>query len=638
MRCVALLTFLCLAAGLAPAAELIPRAAGLLKDRPRLFLRPHDTPLAVSLRQLRSGPQDAEYRTLLNQLRDLKSNAACQALVYLLTGDEPAAELAVGRLRAWNAPQGKSSSDPFRVYFGCLEMALAYDWLHAYPGFSAAAKYDLRNRVFPLADAGCRHGEDHVFHNYVWMWNSGAMLWALAALGDDPRCDRLFEVLRDRFNRQLFSAMQYLDGEPGDAIGYWSFYCQQPCLQVLLAVQSAFGGDVLGMLRREQGNWLSRQLDNLVFSVTPDMSLVHWGDVVPGRNGTATCDMAGDIDALTWALKSPSGAHLGRWLAGKRGAERFRGDSALFYFLYTRHLDVAPATPPLAMLAGARHGGQLLARSGWDDGATLVGLRATDFYGQHHHLDQGSFVIHRNGPLALDTGRYLRVGGPQKETACHNTLLLAGEGQRLQRFQSAATLDGFLARLPRGLETGDILFYRDTPEWVAVAAQFGQAYRPDQVKSCVRQLLFVRPGTVVIVDRLVAPEGSVLPEVQWLLHVPEKPQVDEGGVVASNGRSWIRCRSLMPAGVRPRVEEGLGTPGRWSADGRAQTIATYRVIDGYPAGQGLLLAHVLDVGDGLRPTAASVPKIEQDGQAVTLRLGVKTYVFSASPEFSVSSP
>jgi hypothetical protein len=371
------------------------------------------------------------------------------------------------------------------------------------------------------------------------------------------------------------------------------------------------------------------------------MRFVPWGDIVAGANGGTTHEMAAKIDALTWALRSPSGAFLSRWLAEKRGLDRFHGDTAIFYFLYTRHLDVKPATPPLAVLAvlaGGKQGGHALMRSDWSDAATVVGFRATDYFGQHLHLDQGSFVIYRNGLLALDAGRYQRVGGEQMRTDAHNTLLLGGEGQRRLGYQSAATLDAFTQRLGKGLETGDIPFYKHAGQWTAVAGQFAQAYSPEVIQSCVRQLLFVRPGTVTVVDQLAAPEGKSLPEVRWLLQGPGQPEIDGATATANNGKSYLRCRALVPGAGRPQVEPSYRTPaGANSSSGNPATIDTSRVIFAYEGKPRLVLVHVLDVGDGKPAAAAPEVKIEMDAKAIRLRLDGKTYSFSAALPFDVST-
>ncbi|MGA2035678.1 MAG: hypothetical protein ABSG68_25805, partial [Thermoguttaceae bacterium] len=339
---------LALAWAAAAAAELVPPADGIKRDRPRLLLRPAETPYAVSLQQLKALPRDHDFQQMLERLDGLKPpSAAALALVYHLTGRAEAAERTLAVLRSWRMPDDpKAINDPFYVYATLSDVALAYDWLHVYPGFDGAAQAAVRRKLEPLAENALKVGNDHVFHNYTWMFNSGAMLWALATAGEDPAADRLYAGLRGRFNGQLFRAMKYLEGSNGDAAGYWWRYCQHYSLLVLLATQSAFESDVVGAIRREDGDWLNRQLDYLVLSVLPDMRFIPWGDIVAGPNGGVTHEMAGRIDALTWALRSPHGAYLSHWLAEKRGLERFHGETAIYYFLYTRNLAVKPAAPP----------------------------------------------------------------------------------------------------------------------------------------------------------------------------------------------------------------------------------------------------------------------------------------------------
>ncbi len=623
--------------------DLIPPATGLKQNRPRLLLRPLQTPYAISLPQLKSLPHDADYQSLLRQLENLRPpRAAALALVYHLTGKNEAADRAVALMNSWRSPRDKKAmNDPFNVYFTCIDLALAYDWLHDYPAFDEAAKADLRRRVQPLVENAFALGNDHVFHNYIWMFNGGAMLWALATAGEDSASDQLLAGLTDRFNHQLFRAMEYLDGANGDSAGYWWLYCEDSAVLVLLAAQSAFETDVMGTLRREHGDWLNRQLEFLVQSVLPDMRFAPWGDIVAGPNGGVTREMAAKIDAQTWALRSPHGAYLSQWLAAKRVLKRWESETAMFYFLYTRHLDVPPATPPLAMFAGTKQGGNVLMRSGWDDGATVVGFRCTDFFGQHHHLDQGSFFIYRNGMLALDAGLYRHVAGSQMNTDAHNTLLLGDEGQRSQRYQSASTLEAFTQRLPKGLETGDILFYRDAGEWTAVAGQFAQAYRPEVVQSCVRQLLFLRPGTVLVVDQLAAPAGKSLPEVRWLLHVPARPMIDGSTVTAFNPRSYLRCRALEPESAL-QIENSYSTPaGPSSSTGNPSMVDTSRVSFAYPGKPRMTLIHALEMGDGNSQTLPAPIEIKTLGNtdvespAIVVQADGRTFEFSTASPFEI---
>ena len=629
---------LCLAAWGLAAASPLPEAAGIKHDRPRLLLRPAPTPYAISLDQLRALPRDRDYARMLEQIENLAPpRAAALALAYRLAGRTATADRAAALLAAWRPPE-KAGDDPFTVYSTLFDMALAYDWLHGYAGFDGRARADLRRRLQPLAERAFKLGNDHVFHNYTWMYNGGAMLWALAAAGEDRAADELLEGLRARFNGHLFRAMEHLEGSNGDSAGYWWLYCQPIATLVVAAAQSAFETDVVGAIRRAHGDWLGRQLEYLALTVLPDLRFAPWGDIVAGPNGGATHEMADKIDMLAWALRSPTGAFLSRRIAEKRGLARFHGETGIFYFLYTRHLAVEPAPPPLAVLAGGKGGGHVLMRSDWSDGATVVGFRCTDYFGQHNHLDQGSFFVYRNGWLALDAGTYQRVGGSQAGTDAHSTLLFGGEGQRRQGYQSAATLEEFTQRLPSGLETGDLPFYRHAGAWTAAAGDFARAYSPEVVRSCVRQILFARPGTIVIIDRLAAPEGKSLPEVRWLLQTPAAPRIEGGTVIALNAAGYLRCRSLAPDGPAPAVEDSYRTPaGPTSPGGNPTFIDASRVVFSYPGKPSLTLAHVLEVGDGTPAPPARDVAVRIDPLGTKVSIGGRTFAFSAAPPYEISS-
>jgi len=607
-------------AGLWRAAELIPPLAQIKTDRPRVLLRPKASPWAISLPELQAIPKDEAFRRLLAQLRGERS-ASAQAMVWLLTGEKAAADKAIAAMRAYRYREGV---DTFHVYFTLSQFGLAYDWLYHYEGFTREIKAEVRGNVLPLAEHGFAVTNDHMFHNYIWMSAGGVALWALATAGEDGRSDQLFEKIRQRFDSGLFPAWKYLDGLPSEPMGYWSLYVLSPGVLTVLGAQSAFESDLVGTIRDSDGDWLNRHFENLIHSTLPDMRYIPWGDLQSGPNGGVTCEMAGIIDALTWATKSAHGAYFSDWLAKKRGLARFYGDTAIFYMLYTTQRRTTPAAPALSFLAGNNQSGHFIARSSWEDGATVVSFTATDHFGDHHHYDQGSFVIYRNGLLAVDPPVYRQVRGPQQRTDVHNTLLLGGQAQRPVRGQWFKTVEEFQKNLKGGrqLETGDILFHREAGAWAAVAGQFAQAYSPDLVQSCVRQLLYVRPGTVVAVDQLIPPEGRSLPEVQWLLQVPKPPTVEGPGVWASNGKSWLRCRTLFPGGSNPTVEP---TP-----------VNTHRVSFGYKAAGPLKVVHLIETGDGAEPEKAADATVRELDKAIAVTLGGATFLFSTQAPFAVT--
>jgi len=623
--------------GAAPRRDgIMPAAPELKADRPRLLLRPEPTPCAVSLAELRAIPRDAEFDAMLGRLRAEKS-AACQALAWRLTGDRAAAEAALARMRGFKPPE---KPDSFDVFFRLRELALAYDWLGGYEGFGADVRAGVRAAVRPLVEAGLRIGDDHLFHNYVWQANGGLSLWALATAGEDAEGDRLYATVRERLDRRLFPGMAHLAGAPGESMWYWALYDFSPAALAVLAAESASEQPLARRIREEHDDWLAAQLRHLIGSTAPDLSYAPFGDTksggkdrTAGPDGGVTHEMAGVLCGLSRLLGSGEGVWFDGWIASKRGTGRFYGETAIYYFLYARTTRPKPVEPPLAVFAGAPHGGHLVARSGWGDDATVVAFRCTDHYGDHNHFDQGSFQVWRRRWLALDPCLYKKVAGPQQATEHHNTLLVGGRGQRKVRGQDSRTIAAFKAELESGrrLETGDVLFHREAPGYAAAAGQFAQAYPEGTLRSCVRQLLFVRPSTVVVVDRLEAPAGAELGEVRWLLHVPRGAKVEPGAATVADTKagSWLRCRRILPSAGAA----GVGAP-----ELSASLEPGYERLSFAARGAGTLtLAHVVEVGDG-EPGAAPVAEVRvesDDADGLVLSVGARRWRFAASGDFAV---
>lgn len=145
----------------------------------------------------------------------------------------------------------------------------------------------------------------------------------------------------------------------------------------------------------------------------------------------------------------------------------------------------------------------------------------------HGHADQNSFVITRAGrPLAIDSGYYDYYRSPHflawyKQTQAHNAITFdGGRGQAI-----GPVGNGEMAA------TGAIVSFRSTPQWDAVAGDAARAYGAP-VERALRTLVFVRPGTVVVVDRLAASRAL---RWEWNLHTEEALSVVPASSAAAVG-------------------------------------------------------------------------------------------------------
>ncbi|HLA40528.1 MAG TPA: dockerin type I repeat-containing protein, partial [Candidatus Glassbacteria bacterium] len=160
-------------------------------------------------------------------------------------------------------------------------------------------------------------------------------------------------------------------------------------------------------------------------------------------------------------------------------------------------------------------------------------------------------------------------------------------------------------------------------DWAAASGQYAQAYEPGLVESCVRQILFVRPGTLIVVDQLKAPVGKSLNQVDWLLQLAYQPAADSSMCTVSNGTSWLACRPLAPNTPAPTVQ--------------TTSVNTWRARYRYTAQNELVLVHRLETGDGEAPDSLPAVDLQVSESSIDLIIGRWSYSFSRGGNYEVQA-
>jgi len=216
-----------------------------------------------------------------------------------------------------------------------------------------------------------------------------------------------------------------------------------------------------------------------------------------------------------------------------------------------------PALPPDRfpedMLFKTR--GYVSMRSDWGKDATWVHFHCGRFESDgRNHMDNNASVVYRQGYLACDSGTR-GLNNPEQtqysdgrhheryfaQTIAHNSLTVGTEDiQGLSR----SVCGGQVSRVPDdwlrayGLpvnyenrytrQAGTIVAYETAPAHCYVAGDAARSYSPRRVRRFTRQLLYVRPGAIVIFDRVTAVEAN--DPKRWYLHVMEQPTCVDGGL------------------------------------------------------------------------------------------------------------
>ena len=226
-----------------------------------------------------------------------------------------------------------------------------------------------------------------------------------------------------------------------------------------------------------------------------------------------------------------------------------------------------PALPPQRfpedMLFKTR--GYVSMRSDWGQDATFVHFHCGRFESDNrNHMDNNAFLIYRKAFLACDSGTR-GVNNPEQaqysdgrhheryfaQTIAHNSLTVGSDDiQGISR----SVCGGQVSRVPDdwlrayGLpvneenrytrQAGTITAYETAPAYCYVAGDATRSYSPRRVRHFSRQLLYVRPGAIVIFDRVTAVQAG--DPKRWYLHTMEQPLCVDGALRPD--------RSLHPEG------------------------------------------------------------------------------------------
>jgi len=218
--------------------------------------------------------------------------------------------------------------------------------------------------------------------------------------------------------------------------------------------------------------------------------------------------------------------------------------------------------------------GNVYARSSWNEDATLFFFRCGNRFTAHQHLDVGNFLIFKEGELIGDGGHYDGFGTPHDvnyhlRTVAHNTIRVIDPdeswelpGNRSIRMGKVTANDGGQhhnwphhnggANDPAQWyaqreiwETGKIIVFEEKDDHIFIKADCSKAYSSKKIEKFIRQIVYLRPGTFIIVDLVSVKNPSF--KTIWNLQAMKQPTKTSDDLWTwSNGNSRIFLKTLLP--------------------------------------------------------------------------------------------
>jgi hypothetical protein len=514
------------------------------------------------------------------------------ALVYLLTGDRNAFEQAVGKF------EKTTSSDLLS------REALAFDWV--YEGLNEGERKRIAGLLLESAEEMQGRGYAslrHQWHNIPCRYTAAMCVAALAAADEFPeRAQACFDWGWEYQRENYLSAGDY-DARP-DALnprypllgGGWpeghdyDRHSSLPSVWLWLALRTATRiNPVSGSRYLDQKflwHWYALLPTERYILPVAD---TDWPHTIPSHHDL-------NVMAMSAAGEGPHAPFVRHYVWEWPTS----GWSALTGFVFCG--PEAPRRDPRELPTDyfAAGVGTATFRSAWGKDASFVAVQATDFFTYHQQNQNGAFYLYRNAPLAWRSGVYdgdvydhnvnytvrsiaancILVFDPEEQYRVADRQTQANDGGQVignwgPRPNTFAELDALRADPENHVDRATWLAYESGDNYGYAAFEYGRSYATGKVPEAIRQLVFVKPDWVVVMDRV----RSGKPEFQktFVVHAPEEMEVDPAaglttvvtrGEIGAVAAGKLFCKTLLPRGAE--LARVGGPEARFLVEGRSR--------------------------------------------------------------------
>jgi heparin/heparan-sulfate lyase len=116
-------------------------------------------------------------------------------------------------------------------------------------------------------------------------------------------------------------------------------------------------------------------------------------------------------------------------------------------------------------------------------------------------------------------------------------------GQETRGNHTADTVEKWKTNIS-SFDSGDLIAYENNKDYMYAVCDGTKAYSSEKLEKWVRQVVFVRPHTFVMFDRMI----SVKPEYKktWLIHSLYEPSIVGRNIMIKNDKNILYIRTLLP--------------------------------------------------------------------------------------------
>lgn len=445
--------------------------------------------------------------------------------------------------------------------------AVAYDLCHE--AWTPEERLRFHAYFNATVDANVE-SETHVFHNGWYGYkNWGIGLAGYATYHENERSPAILKVLEDDFRSRAAPALELAGAGGGWAEGYYIHYWLYEWLFFCEVAWTVEGLDYCAMAP----SFFGRRALASAFEMYPGIREYGSRRPIPMGDGGGRL-FGGDRDKALAARRILVSRFRDDPLRGALHAfNETTPRSSVGVYAYKDFLWRDPGLAPGQVKDLPRSHlspgpGYVYARSSWEEDATHFFFKCGDRFTAHQHLDVGHFLIFKHEELAGDGGHYDAFGSSHDvnyhlRTIAHSTIRVedplevwpairagavsgndGGQAHDWPHHNGAAVdVEDWRARESL-YDIASLLAFGDRGEYLYVAGDAARAYSKRKLEAFTREIVFLRPGTFVIVDRVASRNPAF--RKTWTLQAMKTPERRGEHWVITNGKGRLFLQTLLP--------------------------------------------------------------------------------------------
>jgi len=452
--------------------------------------------------------------------------------------------------------------------------AIVYDMCYEY--WTQAERARFHDYLNKTVDANVR-SESHVFHNGWYGYkNWGIALACYATYYENERADQILRDLQEDWRTRAAPALNAAGDGGGWAEGYYINYWLYEWLFFCEVARHCEGLD----LYTDAKKFFTNRAVAGMFETYPGVRIYNSRRPIPMGDGGGRM-FGGDRDKALTARRilvnrfRDDPRHQAVHTFSEATPRASVGVYAYKDFLW-RDPTVKKGNLTEFRLSNISPGpGYVYARSSWDENATYFFFKCGDRFTAHQHLDVGHFLVYKYEELLGDAGHYDSFGSEHDvnyhlRTIAHNTILVhdpseswpniragsvsgndGGQSHNWPHHNGAVVDLAQWQKSPELYDIADILAFEDRGAYVYVAGDCTKSYSPSKLSYFTRQIVFIRPGTFVIFDRVCSRDARF--KKTCLLQAMKVPTPIDEHLVITNGKGRLFIQTLLPRDPQVRL-------------------------------------------------------------------------------------